>query len=83
VAVGRTSDFYRDFAEATFLHGFGAPVTLAVRCFESAVSAMGLRFVGFAAGDTPEPSPELVELGYRRAEEDFYWTMYTLEKPLK
>jgi GNAT superfamily N-acetyltransferase len=81
VAVGRTPELYRDFAEIAFHHAFGGKVAPVVRAFERHVSALGLRYVGLPVPEDLEG--ELKALGYARAEHDFYWTMYTLEKPLK
>ncbi len=80
VAIGRTPELYRDFAEIAFHHAFGGKLAPVVRAFERRVSALGLRYVGLPIPEDLEG--ELKALGYARAEQDFYWTMYTLEKPL-
>ena len=80
VAVGRVSEFYKDFAEIAYWQVFdGGPEKL-LRAFEFTVSGMGLREVGLAVD--AEREAEFAELGYARAERDYYWTMLTLEKPL-
>jgi ribosomal protein S18 acetylase RimI-like enzyme len=81
VAVGRVSDFYRDFAEIAFWRAFDGDLGTLLRAFEYVASTMGLREVGLAADADREG--ELAELGYARSDRDYYWTMLTLEKPLK
>ncbi len=81
VVIGKVSEFYRDFVEAKFLHEFGSGLSAPVRAFELAVSTLGLRYVGFSASEDREALFEA--LGYSRAERDFFWSMYTLEKPLE
>ena len=78
VAVGKVSELYRDFASVTFWHAFDGRTESLVKAFEFAASTVGLRFVGFAVPQDQEARFE--SLGYKRAEQDFYWTMYTLEK---
>jgi hypothetical protein len=80
VVIGKVSDLYRDFAQVVFLHAFGNAVESLVKAFEFAASTLGLRYVGFPVPAAQERRFEA--LGYRRAEQDFYWTMYTLEKRL-
>jgi len=80
VAVGRVKESYRDFVEIVFHRAFGESPEPVVRAFEYTASTMGLRHVGLAL---PEDSEDLFAgFGYRRAEEDYFWTMYTLEKRL-
>lgn len=81
VVVGGVSEFYGDFAEARFLHVFGDGLEDLVGAFEAAVSTLGLRYVGFAPAEDQEKAFEA--MGYDRAERDFFWTMYTLEKRLE
>jgi GNAT superfamily N-acetyltransferase len=81
VAVGRVPELYRDFVEVVFHHAFGNELAPLVRAFERRVSALGLRYVGLEVPEDRER--EFEALGYSRAERDFYWTMYTLEKALK
>lgn len=80
VAIGRTPDLYRDFAEVVFHHAFDDQLVPLVQAFERRVSELGLRYVGL---EVPEDrAGDLQALGYARSEQDFYWTMYTLEKQL-
>jgi GNAT superfamily N-acetyltransferase len=81
VAVGRTPELYRDFAEVVFHDSFGGELAPLVRAFERTASGLGLRYAGWSvAGDRER---EMERLGYRRSEQDFFWTMYTLEKRLE
>ena len=81
VAVGAVSEFYRDFAEVRFFHAFGEGLRPLVRAFELTVSTLGLRYVGYSLSEEQEEVFEA--LGYGRAERDFFWTMYTLQKRLE
>jgi N-acetylglutamate synthase-like GNAT family acetyltransferase len=78
VAVGRVSESYRDFVEIAFHRAFGEGLEQLIRSFEFTASTMGLRHVGLALGEDAEET--FAGFGYRRAEEDYFWTMYTLEK---
>jgi GNAT superfamily N-acetyltransferase len=80
VAVGSVSEFYRDFAMLEFFHAFGGELGTLLGAFEFTASTMGLRYVGAAVPE--EQAPALEELGYESSARDFWWTMYTLEKPL-
>ncbi len=80
VVIGRVSEFYGDFGEARFFHAFGGGPGPLAAAFELAVSTLGLRWAGFCPPEDQEAAFEA--LGYARAERDFFWTMYTLEKRL-
>ena len=80
VAVGRTPESCRDFAEAVFLHAFDGEIAPVIGAFEGAASLLGLRYVGLEVPEDRERSMQ--ELGYSRSEHDFYWTMCALEKRL-
>ena len=47
VAVGRSPEVYRDFAEVFFHDSFGGELSPLVRAFERTASGLGLRYVGF------------------------------------
>jgi GNAT superfamily N-acetyltransferase len=81
VVIGKTSNENRDFAEAVFFRAVqGLDRALLINAFEYIVSTKGLRYAGF---HIEEQERELFEkMGYEKAEEDFFWTMYTLEKKL-
>lgn len=81
VAVGRLSETCPDLAEATFHHASAPALEPLVRAFEHTVSTLGLRYAGFSPPASQEKS--FKKLGYRRSEHDFFWTMYTLRKPLR
>jgi hypothetical protein len=81
VVVGRTPELYRDFAEAVFHDVMGRDLAPLVRAFERTASGLGLRYAGWSVAEDRER--EMERLGYRRAEQDFFWTMYTLEKRLE
>jgi GNAT superfamily N-acetyltransferase len=80
VAVGRVSESCPDLAEVTFHHAPGSALKALVQAFEYTVSTFGLRYAGFSP---PADQEERFKgLGYLRSEHDFFWTMYTLRKPL-
>jgi len=81
VVIGRTPESYRDFAEVVFHHTFDRALAPLVRAFERTVSALGLHYVGFEVAEDQEREMEL--LGYTRSGQDFFWTMYILEKQLE
>ncbi len=80
VVLGSISEFYEDFAPVSFFHAADDGLATLVRSYEYTASTLGVRYVGFAPG--AEAEDEFKKLGYERAERDFYWTMYTLERPL-
>ena len=79
VVLSRELHHNHDFAETLFFHTDTDPfLPTLVRAYEYQISKKGLRYIGFKL---PADREELfADLGYTRAEEDYFWTMYTLEK---
>jgi GNAT superfamily N-acetyltransferase len=78
--VGHIPDAAPDLAEARFHHVLDGNPGPVVNAFECAASTLGLRHVGFSIPTDQEAT--FRRLGYVRSEHDFFWTMYTLRKPL-
>jgi GNAT superfamily N-acetyltransferase len=80
--IGHRSDFHGDFTEVAYWHIHRekcnpAELTAAI---EYTASCLGMGMVGFSAPE--EMEEEFENLGYQRAALDYFWTMYTLEKPI-
>ncbi len=80
--IGQSNNFHGDFAEVSYWHirqnkGNLSDLTSAI---EYAASRLGMGMVGFSAPENFET--EFKDLGYQRAALDYFWTMYTLEKPI-